>query len=169
MKNKMLLLFGVVCMLVALTILGPLSHKAFADQDDNKKGLDGSWAFQFTGEINLPVPFNGFNGKFYRNGRFVADRAGNFRVTSATSNYNGVVSQESFSGTYTLTNEGTFRLQIVNLPIPAFPPGTPNVFVFDGVLADGGKAAKVVLSAVSVFGAPQANIGSVIAGKFLKQ
>src|SRR5712692_3548170 len=178
MKNKMMLLFGTLCMLVALATLGPLSHKAFADEDDAKRGLEGSWAFQFTGEVNLPAPFNGANGRFYRNGRFVADKAGNvtpagvtgnFHVTSATSNYNGVVGHETFAGTYILANDGTFHLTINNLPVPAFPPGVPNVFVFDGVLADNGKAAKVVLAAVSIFGAPQPNIGSVIAGEFLRQ
>jgi len=170
MKRKIQLLFGTVVMLAALVSIEPLSHKAFADDDDNhKKGLEGSWAFQFTGSVNLPAPFNAFNGPFFRNGRFVADRNGSFRVTSVIANYNGVVSADLYAGTYRLNSDGTFTMQINNLPFPAFPPGTPNVFRFDGVLGDNGKVAKVVLSGVTLFGAPQPNIGSVIAGEFVKQ
>jgi len=37
------------------------------------------------------------------------------------------------------------------------------------VLASGGKLAKVALAGVSISGVPQPNIGSVIAGEFIKQ
>src|SRR5262249_15521010 len=147
------------------------SRKAMADDDDehgSSARLDGSWAFQFTGAISLPQPFSSSNGPFYRNGRFTADNHGNFQVTSAVSNYNGTVGHETFSGTYSLHQDGTFTLTIVNLPVPPIA-GIPNVFTFEGVLAEKSKRAKVVLAGVNLGGQQLLNIGSVIAGEFVKQ
>ena len=156
-------------MLAALASLEPLAKKALADDDQGGPArLQGSWAFQFTGTILLPPPFNTLNGPFYRNGRFTADNHGNFSVTSAVSNYNGFIGHETFSGTYIVNQDGTFSMRIVNLPVPPIP-GVPNVFTFDGVLAESGKAAKVVLSGVNLGGQQLPNIGSVIAGEFLRQ
>ena len=166
MKSKIQVFLGAVCLLTALVSLEPLSRRAMADDDQER--FDGSWAFQFTGTISLPSPFNSFNGPFYRNGRFIADKHGNFVVTSAVSNYNGTVGHEAFAGTYVLHQDGTFTLTIVNLPVPPIA-GIPNVFVFEGVLAGGGKTAKVVLSGVTLNGQVLPNIGSVIAGEFVKQ
>jgi hypothetical protein len=169
MKNKTQMFLRAVCLLAALASLEAVSSRALADDDSPfRSGLQGSWAVQFTGTVNLPPPINAFNGPFYRNARLVVDGHGNLHAT-AVSNYNGTVGHETFSGTYTLNQDGTFTIMIPNLPIPFLPPGVPNVFTFEGVLAGGGKIAKVALSGVNIGGVQQANIGSVIAGELIKQ
>ena len=169
MKRNMQMFLRAVCLLAALVSLEAVSSRALADDDSQGgSGLQGSWAVQFTGTVNLPPPINLFNGPFFRNARLVVDGHGNLHAT-AVSNYNGAIGHESFSGTYTLHPDGTFIIMIPNLPIPFLPPGVPNVFTFEGVLAGGGKFAKVALTGVSIGGVPQPNIGSVIAGEFIKQ
>src|SRR4030088_63373 len=114
MKKKTQMFLRAVCLLAALASLQAVSSRALAD-DDSGSGLQGSWAFQFTGTVNLPSPINAFNGPFYRNGRFVADNRGVFHVTTAVSNYNGTVGHETFSGTYVVNQDGTFTVTIANL------------------------------------------------------
>src|SRR2546430_6439912 len=58
-KSKIQVFLGAVCLLTALVSLEPLSRRAMADDDQER--FDGSWAFQFTGTISLPSPFNSFN------------------------------------------------------------------------------------------------------------
>jgi len=154
------------CMLCGLTMFAPLSQKAFADEG-NGNGLKGSYAFQFNGTVF--VGSADFDGPFARNGRVVFDGKGNFATTQVTVNYKGNVGHETFSGTYVLNSDGTFTLTIPNLSVPFLPPGTPNIFTFEGVLGDQGKTAKVALSGVSIFGQPLPNIGSVITGELVRQ
>src|SRR5215467_5609983 len=116
MKSKILLFLGAVCALAVLASLEPVARRAMA-QGGNSLQLQGAWAFQLTGSVFLPQPFDGFNGPFYRNGRFVADGQGNIQVTSAVSNYNGTVGRESYSGTYSVNQDGTFTLRFTNLPV----------------------------------------------------
>jgi len=157
-------------MLALLASLEPVAQRAMADEEGgNGLRLEGSWAFQLTGTIFLPPPFDTFNGPFYRNGRFVADGQGNIQITSAVSNYNGTVGREVYSGTYSVKEDGTFTLRFTSLPVPFLPPSVPSVFSFEGVLAKGGTLAKVVLSDVNVGGQQLPNIGSVITGEFVKQ
>lgn len=144
------------------------SGAAYAE-DGNGNNPQGAYAFQFTGTISLTGIDPQFNGPFYRNGRVVFDGKGKFQVTSMVANYNGNVSSATFGGTYTVTPEGVFHMIVQNLPVPFLPPYVPNIFAFDGVLADNGKLAKVVLSGVNVGGVQLPNIGSVIAGEFVKQ
>ena len=184
MKRTWFTFPGTVCMLGVLAVSGLVSQYANAQTGDfgalnrlNNSALNnaalndlfGFYAFQFTGTLFLPAPFNSVNGPMYRNGVVVFEGNGKFTVTSLVSNYNGSVSNDLFSGTYVSRNDGTFTITIVNLPIPAIPSGIPNVFTFDGVLADKGRIAKVVLSAISVGGHPQANIGSVVTAEFIRQ
>jgi hypothetical protein len=169
MKRRVFSLLSTASMFCMLASLGPLSQNAAAQSNNNYLYmLAGQYAVQFTGSVNLPAPFNGYNGPFSRNGKVVFDGQGNFTST-VIANYNGNISHDVFSGTYTASYDGSFTLTIVNLPTPLFPPGTPNVFTFDGILADGGKIAKLTLDGVSVGGQAQTNIGSVIVGEFIKQ
>jgi len=131
--------------------------------------LVGSYAFQFTGSIFLPAPFDKYNGPFYRSGRFVADGNGNLQTTTVTANYAGTIVRETFAATYVVNQDGTFTVTIQNLPIPAFPPGVPNTFSFNGTFYNCGNGAKIVLSGVSVGGQVQPNLGSVISGDILRQ
>jgi hypothetical protein len=131
--------------------------------------LSGNYVAQFTGSILLPPPFDKFNGPFFRNVRFTADGNGNLTTTTVVANYAGTVQRESFTGTYTTKLDGTFTVTINNLNIPAFPPGTPNTFTFDGIFYNCNNSAKIVLSGVSVAGQAQPNIGSVILGQIERQ
>ena len=99
----------------------------------------------------------------------MADGNGNLTTTTVTANYGGIVVRETFSATYAVKSDGTFTITIVNLPIPAFPPGTPNTFTFDGVFANCANNGTVVLSGVTVAGQVQPNPGSVISGEFIRQ
>ena len=129
----------------------------------------GGYACQFTGSIFLPAPLDSFNGPFYRNVRPLFDGQGAFQTTSVVANYAGNVYKESFAGTYTIAPDGVVDLEIPNLSVPFLPPNTPDVFSFNGILAEGGKIMKVVLSGISVGGMVQPNIGSVIAGECVRQ
>jgi hypothetical protein len=165
-KKSMRIVLLALCVLGALASFGPTTRKAHA-QDGST--LIGGYACQFTGAVLLPPPFDMDNGPFYRNARPVFDGQGAFMTTSAVANYNGNVSKESFAGTYTVTAGGIVDLEIPNLGVPFLPPNTPDVFSFNGVLADGGKIMKVVLAGVSIGGMAQPNIGSVIAGECVRQ
>jgi hypothetical protein len=167
MRRKIVNLLGSACVLAALSTIAPLSPTASAQQTYQYL-LSGNYAVQFTGNVFLPAPFNTVNGPFARNGRVNFDGIGNFSAV-VVANYNGTVSRDQFSGTYIVNPDNTFTLSINNLPIPAIPAGIPNTFTFDGVLADNGHIAKIILSGVSVGGQPQTNIGSVITGELVKQ
>ena len=169
MKSNTRVFLGALCLLALLASSEPVAKRAMADDKGGNAGLEGSWAFQLTGTVFLPPPFDAFNGPFYRNGRFVADGHGNLQVTASVFNYNGTVGREPYSGTYSVNEDGTFTLQFTNLPVPFLPPDLPTVFSFDGVLARGGTVAKVVLSGVNVGGQQLPNIGSIVAGEFVKQ
>src|SRR5258708_7833888 len=131
MTRKISAFLTTTCMLCLLGSLEPVSRTANAQFAAAPPILFGGYAFQFTGSIFLPPPFNLFNGPFYRNGRLVADGQGNFQTTVAVSNYNGTVNRETFGGTYRVNGDGTFPLSIPNLPFPAIPAGVPNLFTFD--------------------------------------
>jgi hypothetical protein len=169
MKRRAFSLLSTACMFCLLGSLAPVSQVATAQSSDAYNfHLSGAYAVQFTGTVFLPAPFNTYNGPFSRNGRVVFDGNGNF-TSYVIANYNGNISQDVFSGTYIVNYDGTFTLTIVNLPTPLFPPGTPNVFSFNGMLANNGNIAKLTLSGVSVGGQQQANIGSVIVGELVRQ
>ena len=171
MKVKHRFFPGTLCIAGLLLLTGPATRRAQADPYPCTltPNLVGSYAFQFNGSIFLPGPFDKFNGPFFRNGRFVADGNGNITTTTVTANYGGTIVRETFNATYVAKSDGTFTITIVNLAIPAFPPGTPNTFTFDGVFANCANNAKVVLSGISVAGQVQTNLGSVISGEFIKQ
>jgi hypothetical protein len=131
--------------------------------------LTGSFAVLFTGTVNLPAPFNAYNGAFYRSGRVIFDGAGNLQTTTITANYAGTILTETFTGTYKVNSDGTFTVSIANLAVPFLPPGTPNVFSFNGTLYNCSNNAKIVLSGVSIAGQAQSNIGSTITGTLDRQ
>jgi hypothetical protein len=160
---------GIGVMLIAQSEMQIAKAQTVAPACEVAPNLVGNYAFQFTGTINLPAPFNAYNGYFYRNGRLVADGNGNITTTTVVANYAGTIVRETFNATYAVKPDGTFTVTIQNLAIPAFPPGTPDTFSFDGVLYNCGGSAKIVLSGVSLLGMPQANIGSVIAGQLERQ
>jgi hypothetical protein len=169
MKRRVFSLLSTASMFCMLASLGPLSQSATAQTNNNYLyQLAGQYAMQFTGTINLPAPFNTYNGPFSRNGKVVFDGQGNFTAT-VIANYNGTITHDNFTGTYTASSDGSFTMTIVNLPTPLFPPGTPNVFTFDGILANNGNIAKLTLDGVSVGGQAQTNVGSVIVGELIKQ
>lgn len=165
MKRRVFSLLSTAFMLCALGSLAPVSQIANAQ---GNHFLVGAYAVQFTGTVLLPAPFNAYNGPFSRNGKVVFDGNGGF-VSTVVANYNGTISRDNFTGTYNVNSDGTFTLTIVNLPTPLFPPGTPNVFSFDGMLANNGNIAKLTLDGVSVGGQQQPNVGSVIVGELIKQ
>jgi hypothetical protein len=169
MKSKLTIPALTVALALVFTTWGPLGRKASALQNGySNDSFRGTYVAQFTGDVFVPVPFDKFNGKFYRNLRFQTDGFGNLDVTTAVANYAGTVVREKFSGTYNVNPDGTFTISLVNLPVP-FAPGVPNVFGFDGVFGDGGRIAKVALSSVSLGGQALPNIGSVISGEIVRQ
>ena len=166
MRRRFISFLGSASALCLLSSLAPVTQVARAQ--NVTQYLVGSFGMQFTGTVFLPAPFDKFNGPFARNGRVVFDGAGNFQA-AVTGNYNGTVLRETFGGTYTVGTDGTFVLTIPNLVTPFLPAGVPNVFTFDGVLTNGGRGARVLLSGVSIGGQAQANVGSVITGVLEKQ
>jgi hypothetical protein len=166
MTKKIYLFPLALCVLGAWASFGPTTRKAHA-QDGSV--LIGGYACQLTGTVFLPAPTDVDNGPFYRNARAVFDGQGAFKTTSAIANYDGNVSKETFAGTYTVSADGVVDLEIPNLGVPFLPPNTPDVFSFNGVLADGGKIMKIVLSGVSVGGQALPNLGSVVAGECVRQ
>jgi len=169
MRGRILGLAGAMCLPAVLGMVESPSAQAQVPDLDYLlvPNLRGSYAFVFTGSVFLPAPYDGYNGPFVRNGRFVADGNGNL-VATVVANYAGRISRDTFNGTYKVNPDGTFTYTIPNLALPPLP-GVPNVFTFDGVMANGGKTCKVMLSGVSIAGEQQKNIGSVIYGEFLKQ
>jgi len=165
MKRRLFSLLNGACLVAALASFVP---GATAQVNYYNFELYGTYAMQFTGTVFLPAPFNNYNGPFSRNGKVVFDGQGNF-TSHVVANYNGTISHDVYSGTYSVNYDGTFTLTINNLPTPLFPAGTPNVFSFDGILADNGHIAKITLDGVSVGGQQQTNIGSVIVGELIKQ
>jgi hypothetical protein len=168
MRSRALVPALAIVALAILTTWGPLGRRASAVGGPySNDSFRGSYAMQFTGDVFVPAPFDKFNGKFYRNARVVADGFGTLDVT-AVANYGGAVSRERYTASYAVNTDGTFTVTIVNLSVP-FAPGVPNIFTFDGVLADGGASAKVVLSGVNLGGQQLSNIGSVLVGEFIRQ
>lgn len=165
MKRRAFSLLSTVCL---FTALAGLPAVATAQVNYYNYELYGSYAVQFTGTVNLPAPLNTYNGPFSRTGKVVFDGQGNFTST-VVANYDGTISRDVFSGTYSVNYDGTFTLTIPNVPVPFLPPGTPNVFSFDGVLADNGHTARLTLDGISIGGQQQSNIGSVIVGELIKQ
>jgi hypothetical protein len=159
-----------VCPLLMSTMgLFSMPQAVTADSPDRLlRNLSGSYAYLFTGTVFLPPPFDAFNGPFFRMGQIVSDGKGNLMV-SYVGNFNGAVSKGTFAATYVFTSDTTFTLIIPNAPIPGIPTSIPTLLTMDGVLADGGKIAKCVLSGVSIAGQVPPNIGSVISGDLIKQ
>jgi hypothetical protein len=168
MKTRIVLIVAVCALLGALAMWGPFARTAFAVGGPySNDTLRGTYAAQLSGALFVPAPFDKLNGSFLRTMRIVADGNGRFDVTSVA-NYNGVVSRENYSATYNVTSEGMITVQIVNLPFPP-APGVPNVFTFEGVVADGGRIVKIALIGASLGGQTPPNIGSVIAGEIVRQ
>ena len=164
----MLLPVLAILTVAVLAMWGPLGHRASAVGGPySNDAFRGSYTMQFNGDVFVPAPFDKSNGRFYRNARLSADGNGNLDVNSVA-NYAGTVVREHFTASYAVNSDGTFTVTIVNLPVP-FAPGVPNVFTFDGVLADGGRIAKVALSGVNLGGQQLPNIGSVITGELIRQ
>lgn len=168
MKLRLIAPAVAVLALNAIVPFGPPSSLTKAAGGPyNNDNFRGSYSALFTGEVNVGAPFDKFNGPFYRVIRVTADGYGRLDAT-AVANYNGAVFRENFTATYSVNPEGTFTLTINNLPVP-FAPGIPNVFSFDGVLADGGRTAKVALTGVNLGGQQLPNIGSTISGELIRQ
>jgi len=170
MKKAVLSFLSTACMLGILATLSPVTQVAQAQYQTSfyNFSLHGSYAMQFTGTVFLPSPFDAYNGAFSRNGLVQFDGNGNFSA-NVIANYSGTISNDVFSGTYVVAPNGTFTLTVVNLPIPAIPSTIPNVFTFHGTIANGGNNALISLTGVSVGGAAQTNIGSVITGQLIRQ
>jgi len=169
MRSRLVVLTIVVLALAALTVWSPLGHKASAVGGPySNEAFRGTYAVQFSGNVFVAAPYDKFNGPFYYNGLLAADGNGYLDMQVVVANWAGSVSREKITATYSINSDGTFTVTIPNLPVP-FAPGVPNVFTFVGVLADGGKIAKIVLSGVSLGGQELPNIGSVITGEFVRQ
>jgi len=168
MRSRMFVPALAIAACAILTTWGPLGRRVSAVggpySNDNFRG---SYVMQFSGDVFAPAPFDKYNGKFYRNARVVADGFGTLDVTSVA-NYAGTVAHEHFTASYSVNPDGTFTVTAVNLPV-LFAQNVPNTFQFEGVLANGGAQAKVVLSAVNLGGQQLPNIGSVLIGDFIRQ
>jgi hypothetical protein len=128
----------------------------------------GSWAVQVSGPVFLPPPFDTYNGQFVRTGRLLLTPDGKLSA-SVAANYSGVVERENLNGTFTVSSEGKVTISLINVPLPSLPPGVPNVFSFEGVLCDGAKRVKLMMSGVQVAGQQLPNIGTVIFGELIRQ
>lgn len=130
--------------------------------------MKGSWVVQVTGDVFLPVPFDSFNGPFVRTGRLLITPDGKIKA-NVTANYGGFIEKEVLDGQYTISSEGIVTIELINVPLPSLPPGLPNVFSFEGVMCDGGKRIKLMMSGVRLGDQDLPNLGTVIYGELIRQ
>lgn len=157
-KMKMttrLLLIGVILLLVFGTISVAQEHYYY--------GLWGNYASQLTGTINCPEghPFAPFNGPFALTGRVSADGRGNAWGT-VYENYNGMLVNYSWEGTYDMNPDGTFLLDVYYEL-----EGLGEIYVqMFGVLCDNGK--RVHLMHVGPTYAENM-VGTTLVGSWIRQ
>jgi hypothetical protein len=130
--------------------------------------MKGSWAVQVHGDVFLPAPFDTYNGPFVRTGRLLLTPDGKLKG-SVVANYAGTVKWESIEGNYTVSTEGYVIINLNDVALPSLPPGTPNIFTFEGALCEGGKMLKLMMSGVQIGPVQFPNIGTVIYGELVRQ
>ncbi len=164
MKRKIFIMsFGAIMLgCVALFIIG--MTPADAKQNGfNNHFLWGNYASQLTGTINCPEghPFSPFNGPYSLTGLVFADGNGNAWGT-VYENYNGMLVNYSWEGTYDMNPDGTFLLDVY-----AELEGMGEVYVqMFGVLCENGK--RVRLMHVGPTYAPNM-VGTTIIGSWIRQ
>ncbi|MGB7624145.1 MAG: hypothetical protein WBN92_17500 [Terriglobia bacterium] len=128
----------------------------------------GSFASQWTGTTNLPVPasspLSALNGPYCATGRVVADGRGGL-TGSLIETYNGTQFQYSFQATYQVHPDGTLTVSgVIDLaPFGKFP------LVIYGVLFDNCKQVRATLLGKPVTGLPYFQVAGTAVGTLWKQ
>jgi len=130
--------------------------------------LWGTYASQLTGTMVFPStsPMAFLNGPYCLTGTVDLDGQGNAQGT-VYENYNGLLLNYSWTGTYQVNVDGTVKLSAnINLFGQAFP------LVMFGVICDGGKQVRLTaigpaMSGSMIPGVP--NLGFVITGSWILQ
>lgn len=143
--------------IVAITPINAQHEEVF-----NNHHLRGNYASQLTGTINCPEghPLSPFNGPYALTGQVSADGNGNAWGT-VYENYNGMLMNYSWEGTYEVNPDGTLLLVIiwemggVEVPVQMY-----------GVLCENGK--RVRLMHVGATYAPNM-VGTTIIGSWIQQ
>jgi len=147
---------------ITFFIIGMTSTNAQDYGDFNNHHLRGNYASQLTGTINCPEghPLSPFNGSYALTGRVSADGKGNARGT-VIENYNGMLMNYSWEGTYEVNPDGTLLLDII------WEMGEDELHVqMFGVLCDNGKQVRLMhVGATFVPGM----VGTTITGSWIRQ
>ena len=164
MGRKMIRMsFGTITLgCITLFIIGMTPADAQHSKFNNHY-LWGSYASQLTGTINCPEghPLSQFNGPFALTGRVSADGEGNAWGT-VYENYNGMLVNYSWEGTYDMNPDGTFLLDVYYEL-----EGLGEIYVqMFGVLCDNGK--QVRLMHIGPTYAPNM-VGTTLVGSWIRQ
>lgn len=168
MKRKMIgVSFGVIALgCIAFFIIGltPADAKHYGF---NNHYLWGNYASQLSGTINFPEesPFSILNGPFCLTGLVSADGKGNLMGILYYDNYNGMLFNYSWEGTYDVNPDGT-------LMIDAYYElnGTDMYVQFFGVLCDNGKQVRLMyVGPIPENASPPNMLGATIIGSWIRQ
>jgi hypothetical protein len=134
--------------------------------------LRGSWASQLSGTVVFPtsLPGSALNGPYCLTGRVEADGFGAVQGT-VYENYNGLLLNYSWQGTYQVNKDGTLTLSAV-LDLG----GSPYPLKMFGVICDEGKQVRLTQIGptmgdllITAPGVPPNLLGSVIVGSWVRQ
>jgi hypothetical protein len=159
--------FGAIALgCIAFFIIGmtPTDEKLF--WGFHNKRLRGNYVSQLSGTINYPEesPFSLFNGPFCLTGLVSVDGKGNAWGTMHD-NYNGMLFNYSWEGTYDVNPDGT-------LLIDAYYEldGTDMYVQFFGVLCDRGKQVRLMyVGPIPENASPPNMLYATIIGSWIRQ
>ena len=101
--------------LIALNCIGFLLLRTPSTRAQSRSYTEsdvwGHYASQLTGSVNVPTnhPWYAFNGPYALTGKVFADGQGNAKGT-VYDNYNGLILNYSWEGTYKVSKDGTLYL-----------------------------------------------------------
>ena len=132
--------------------------------------LRGFWVSQLTGNVMFPpaLPGAALNGSYCLTGRVEADGNGNATGT-VYDNYNGLLLNYTWQGTYQVNKDGTLTVStVLNLGGNAYP-----LTMFGVICADGNEVRLMqvgpTMGDLKIPGLPANLLGTAIVGSWTRQ